>query len=305
MPHAMTQMSMSVELRPDDDLNAKPTLGMGNYLNAGLFFAATGVLYAAEFTEWFGDRLSKVTQEHQTILSARMETWDSVFLIWHAITVFELFFVLIQLTPGGRSHDLVKRITPWWVLSCSLQIAWVIVIMQRAPLFIPTAIVAGNFTALLILIGRVEVAGKMTFLDFWGLRAPFSIHAGYLWCQCLVYVNAMLQENQDNKDGVVIGTSVTGMTAILTITTVLSMAVPRPDGLFCAGVAWYFWWVYQELSHASPDMPLRLKLTPEEVSDETLAAFAYAAGSISFIAGCETVLSFGLRVASCFQKGRI
>merc|ERR1740123_891604 len=99
---------------------------------------------------------------------------------------------------------------------------------------IPASIVIVNFMVLMLIIGIVESTGKGNFFEFWVLRAPFSIHAGHMLCECMVYVNVLMQiADSSLEEGVLVGTSMTAVTAILTIITPRSMAVPRPDGFFC------------------------------------------------------------------------
>merc|ERR1712061_616252 len=102
---------------------------------------------------------------------------------------------------------------------------------------------------LILIIGIVENTGKWTICEYWVLRAPFSIHAGYMLCECIVYVNVLMQIAESSlEEGVLVGTSMTGITAVLTIMTVIAMAIPRPDGLFCLAVSWNYFWVFRELT---------------------------------------------------------
>merc|ERR1712176_1147004 len=123
-------------------------------------------------------------------------------------------------------------------------------------------------------------------------------------CESIVYVNVLMQiADASLEEGVLVGTSMTGVTAILTIMTVIAMAVPRPDGWFCLAVSWNYFWVYRELTVGTTKFRA---IVPESmVSNEILTAFEYAAGSIFFIALSMGVLAFGLRVASCLQRNRV
>merc|ERR1712151_171686 len=148
---------------------------------------------------------------------------------------------------------------------------------------IPAAIIMVNFAILMLIIGIVESDGKRTFFEYWVLRAPFSVHAGYMMCQSVVYINVLMQiADASLEEGVLVGTSMTGITAILTIMSVIAMAVPRPDGWFCLAVSWNFFWVYRELTVGT--IKLRLVVPESAVSNEILVAFEYATGSIFFIA---------------------
>merc|ERR1719330_375744 len=169
---------------------------------------------------------------------------------------------------------------------------------------IPATIVIVNFVVLMLIIGIVESTGKGNFFEFWILRAPFSIHAGHMLCESIVYVNVLMQVAESSlEEGVLVGTSMTGITAILTITTVVAMAVPRPDGFFCLAVSWNYFWVYRELTVGT--IKFRAVVPESMVSNEILKAFEYTAGSLFFIALCMAVLSGGLRVASCMQRNRV
>merc|ERR1719296_437799 len=114
----------------------------------------------------------------------------------------------------------------------------------------------------------------------------------------MVYLNAILQLNAKNiKEGVLIATSMTSITAILTLMAVFTMAIPRPDGFFSIGVSWAFYWIYRELKAGAPHF--RKNIGTDMVSDETLEAFRMAAEAVSFMADCMALLAFLLRGASC------
>merc|ERR1712176_322981 len=123
-------------------------------------------------------------------------------------------------------------------------------------------------------------------------------------CESIVYVNVLMQiADASLEEGVLVGTSMTGVTAILTIMTVIAMAVPRPDGLFCLAVSWNYFWVYRELTVGT--IKFREVVPEALVSNDILKSFEYTAGSIFFIAACMAVLAWGLRVASCCQRNRV
>lgn len=311
--------SMEVEDPEQNDLmnpeDERPGVSMANTLNGLLFIAGVVVVVISQFTTWLGGRmLSAAMAAVATILSTKHETWDNSFLVWCAIWFFEFIFVIAQFTCY-RDHKIVKAISFWWIIQCSLQIAYFVLLMFDfgLPIWITAGMLIGNFVILMLIIGIVENSGKFTFLEFWCLRAPFSLHAGYLMCESIAWLNILLQVRSDNTEGVVIATSMTGVTAILTLTTVLAMAVPRPDFLFCAGVAYTYYWVASELYCENPAMPdtcytnirASANLGTDVVSDATLQAFQYAALSICFIAGCLTLLAFGLRVQGFCQRGRV
>merc|ERR1711920_158481 len=158
----------------------------------------------------------------------------------------------------------------------------------------------------MLIIGIVESTGtgKRSFVEYWVLRAPFSVHAGFLMCESMVYVNVLMQIAESSlEEGVLVGTTMTAITAVLTIMTVVAMAVPRPDGWFCLAVCWNYFWVYRELTVGTTKF--RLVVDESMVSNEVLVAFEYTAGSIFFIALCMGLLAFGLRVASCMQRNRV
>lgn len=300
-----------------------PPLRCGHYITVAMWVLSTAVLYVAEFTTVLNKkRLSGVSKEFQTILSPRHEnqSTETVFNVWHCIVWEEFIFVVAQLFPLFRDNKLVLTIAPWYLFSCCLQIAWIISIMLDLPAVITFGLIAGNFTILMILLGAAEIAinkmkstGLQGFREFWLLRASFSIHAGHLLCQSLMWVVALLQLQDDNKEGVVVATSMTAMTAVLTITVVLAIASPRPDGFFCAGVSWTYWWVFRELVACSTSsctlrsgVDGKVGNLPESmVGADTLQAFEYATGVVCFIAGCFAVLSWALRIAAQCQRNRV
>merc|ERR1719330_2 len=169
---------------------------------------------------------------------------------------------------------------------------------------IPATIVIVNFVVLMLIIGILETSGKGNFFEFWILRAPFSIHAGHMLCECIGYVNVLMQIAEESlEEGVLVGTSMTAITAILTIITVVAMAVPRPDGWFCLAVSWNYFWVYRELTEGTTKF--RAVVPESQVSNEILKSFEYTAGSLFFIALCMALLAWGLRIASLCQRNRV
>merc|ERR1712151_749014 len=141
---------------------------------------------------------------------------------------------------------------------------------------IPAAIIMVNFAILMLIIGIVESDGKRTFFEYWVLRAPFSVHAGYMMCQSVVYINVLMQiADASLEEGVLVGTTMTGITAILTIMAVIAMAVPRPDGFFCLAVCWNYFWVSRELTVGT--IKFREIVDETQVSNAVLRSFEYTA----------------------------
>jgi len=306
------------DLEPEE--GRRKTISPANILNIVIFILNIAIFYTAEFTKLFGKNLDEADDTYKTILTPKHTgPGKDTFLIWHVIFAWQLIFVMVQILPAYREEELVRKITPWWIMVNVTQLAWTLALALSASAGgVDTRVVVGglvmlNFVFIMVLISTIEMRGvrKATFyldprpiIENWLLRVPFSIHAGYLMCLSIMYLNSMLQLNPKNiSDGPLIATSMTGITAVLSLTAVFTMAVPRPDGFFPLGVLWFFYQVANELS--APNALREQGVTEKDVSKETIEAFRLAALTVAYTAGCFSALAFMLRGASCLQRNRI
>lgn len=286
-------------IQPVSTIQKEPGLALTHHLSWFLFLANVVVTYIAAYTDVFGMKTEDAIKKHQTILTPHPNS----FHIWIGIFLSELLFIIALLSKWFRFSEGVLQIKPWWILACILQIAWTVAIVLDLPVLIIMPLAVSNAMVLLLLIMRAEVLGKRTFLEYWLLRFPFSLHAGYMMCLSLVWVNTLMQQRQLEKDsspGVVISTSMMAITSILSVTIVLAIAVPRPDGFFSFGVAWATFWISEELRDPSR---LRDVMKREFISEDVIRAFGDALFGVTFLCVCLAINAILLRVfVLCFKR---
>jgi len=210
-------------------------------MNLVAFLASAAVAYL-DFAGVFGERGAGLEARYQTLVTPA--PWTSY--IWGAIYALEGVFAVAQLCVGRfRGSALVEAATQMWILTCASQILWFVLRSQEL-LVMSFAISCVLAVTLLVLLGRAD-AEEMTSAEFWLLRAPFSVHAGWalvLSGQNLNVVASMMLLSAETLLALAYSTLV----CTLAVVIIYQVVASKPDAIIVGVSVWAFGGIWTELS---------------------------------------------------------
>jgi translocator protein len=123
-----------------------------------------------------------------------------VFSIWSVIYLGLIAFVVYQFRPAGRTSQVLRAISPWFLLSCAMNSLWIF--LWHYGYYYLTILVM-----LLLLVSLIQVytgleeshkhsydtTGK-TFLSpwWWCVQVPFSLYLGWICVATIANATAVL-----------------------------------------------------------------------------------------------------------------
>lgn len=114
------------------------------------------------------------------------------FSIWGLIFLLQLVWATAQLTPKYRESPLViEGVGRYYIGVCVAQIAWTFAFsFERILLSLVFMVVILYF--LLVIVTKQYRLGTTSTRDFWVLKLPFSLHAGWIIAAAVVNVSLVL-----------------------------------------------------------------------------------------------------------------
>lgn len=220
---------------------------------------------------WYGETNTVVSRRYQTLITPK----GTAFSIWGLIFIWEGIFAVGQIFPRFRGSPLVPTIAVWWTGTCIFQVLWSIAFAQERIL----RSVLYMFGILLSLLGLMWRADTFicdtTIGEYWLLRAPFSVHAGWILAASAVNANVLADRLQADIP-TLLCLAIVSLAVILATATLYAVAYPAPDIILCLVVAWALFWVAEELK--DPKLLLDpTKHNPREWDEATIRGVRYSA----------------------------
>lgn len=210
-------------------------------MNLLALLASAAVAYL-DYSGVFGDGSAELGARYRTLVTPA--PWTSG--IWVAIYALEGLFAAAQLCIAGfRGSDLVEAITQMWILTCACQILWFVLYSQEL-LAMSFAISCVLAATLLFLLGRADAEG-MTPAEFWLLRVPFSVHAGWALVLCGQNLNVVANMMLLPAD-MLLALAYATLACTLAVVVAYQLVASRPDAVIAGVVVWAFGGIWTELS---------------------------------------------------------
>eukprot|EP00438_Fugacium_kawagutii_P035464 Skav216645 [mRNA] locus=scaffold1255:242978:243628:+ [translate_table: standard] len=148
--------------------------------------------------------------------------------------------------PSLGASPVVDRITPWWLLACCFQVAWTLCFAQE---LIAGSLVCmlGILLSLLTGILRVDFLPQISVKEYFLLRAPFSLHCGWIVAASALNINVMADFNMSSPATMLMFAMVC-LAGIAVIVALFALAAPRADPLIGLVAAWALLGVCVELA---------------------------------------------------------
>jgi len=249
--------------------------GWKNWANIIAYLANVVITYVS-LTGVFGPTNSTLSAKYQTLVTPA--GW--AFSIWGVIFIWEAVFVIAQMSTGSlRCSVIVDAATPWWIATCVCQCVWTFLFAQEI-----------IWAALLFMIGiLLSLLGLMIFTDchfmslrdYWLLRAPFSVHAGWIIAASVVNANVFADYFKASS-GVMVAVAVVSLVLILVLIGGYQFIAPRRDAIICLVAAWACTAIFAELGNpAALNNPHRYN--PHMFTSSTLQGLRYAALAVALL----------------------
>merc|ERR1712048_412458 len=148
--------------------------------------------------------------------------------------------------PRFRNDRVVTAVTPWWLATCAFQVLWTIAFAQE---IIPLSLVCmyGILTCLFGLALSTDGL-NMSWVEYIFLRAPFSLHLGWIIAASVLNTNVQADAAQADPE-FLLGLAIMSYGAIAVAVTAFSSVLKSPDVVVCFVAAWALGGIRAELGH--------------------------------------------------------
>ncbi|NHN29419.1 tryptophan-rich sensory protein [Paenibacillus agricola] len=208
--------------------------------NAGYRWLNALALIAVLFVNWLANALpinGLTTGQVSAMFPVQITPAPYVFSIWGLIYAFLVGFAIIQFLPSKREHEEIRRIGPWFIISCVLNMTWIVVWQY---LFTTTSIfvMLGILITLIVLYVNTRPYGWSSDLaERWFVQIPFSIYLGWISVATIVNAAAVLYDEKWSGFGLS-GTTWTLILIMLAVVITVIMGISYRDPAFVAVTVW-------------------------------------------------------------------
>lgn len=261
-----------------------PTLNHKNYLNVIAYILNVTLVYGVGNAGWLGTPDNgELSRKYQTLITPS----SKAFIIWAVIFLAQGAFSLLQLLPRFRATPMLQNgLSYWYSVVAVMQIGWTLSFSYEV---IPLSLV---FMLLIwlslvaILYSQYYTESDGSVWEFWILRFPFAVHAGWITAASALNVNVQVV-SMDKSADIQLAVAIVSLAVLHAISVWVLFNIPRPNWTMACVLCWAFGWIYAELGSASA------KIT-DTFEEKTIDGVQYAAISVSFIILFQIVIRLGL-----------
>jgi len=268
------------------DNNNKPPINHKNYLNLIAYIANITLVYGIGNAGWLGTPDNgELSRKYQTLVTPN----SSAFTIWAVIFLAQGAFSLLQFLPVFRASEMLQKgVGYWYIAVAATQIGWTISFAYEV---IPLSLAF----MLLIWISLIGLLYKQYYTkstgsiwEFWALRFPFAVHAGWITAASALNVNVQVVSMNVTPDKQ-LAVAIISLAVLHAISVWVLFNIPRPNWSMACVLSWAFGWIYQELGEAGETIQ-------SNFSPDTIAGVAYAAIAVCFIILIQIVVRLGFLI---------
>lgn len=284
---------VSMEVEEDARTVATAALSSKNWVNLIAYVVNFGVTYGS-LTGIFGKTNTDISAKYQTLVTPA--GW--AFAIWGPIFIWEGVFAVSQMLPSFRSSEVVDALTPWWWSACCFQVVWTFFFSQEA--IVPALVcMLGILASLLGGVLRADTLAEISVKDFWLLRAPFSLHSGWIIAASALNASVLVDYYKASAD-VMLAVAIAAVGFIAAAVALFTIAAPRGDPIICLVAAWAFGGISAELREAK-FLKDPARFNPYDWPEVVLNGLRLAAFLMSMVSLIAATIAGGRRVG-IFRK---
>mmetsp|Transcript_21714 Transcript_21714/g.40946 ORF Transcript_21714/g.40946 Transcript_21714/m.40946 type:complete len:315 (-) Transcript_21714:365-1309(-) len=278
----------------EDDENDKQPLNWNNYLNAVAYIFNITLVYGVGNGGWLGTPTNgELSDKYQTLVTPN----SSAFTIWAVIYLAQAAFAVLQFMPRFRAHPMLQDgLSHWYSVAVAMQIGWTFAFaFEVIPLSLIFMLLIW-ISLMTILYRQYYTKSDGSFLEFWVLRFPFAIHAGWITAASALNVNVQVV-SMDTPADVQLAVAIVSLAVLHAISVWVVFYIPRPNWTIACVLSWAFGWIYNELGEP-------LELITNSFSADTINGVRYAAISVVCVIGIQMVVRLGLLLVPSWNPYR-
>eukprot|EP00933_Yihiella_yeosuensis_P063056 TRINITY_DN66111_c0_g1_i1.p1 TRINITY_DN66111_c0_g1~~TRINITY_DN66111_c0_g1_i1.p1 ORF type:complete len:308 (+),score=55.42 TRINITY_DN66111_c0_g1_i1:98-1021(+) len=262
-------------------------LNWKNYANVAAYVANVVVTYTS-ITGLYGETNTVLSKRYQTLVTPA--GW--AFAIWGPIFIWEGIFTVAQMLPRYRNLDSVQKTSPWWWATCAFQVSWSLFFAQE----MITAALVCMLGILFSLLGALAFGDSVrgTTSEYWLIKAPFSLHAGWLIAASAVNLSVEF-DSQKAEPSTLLAVAIFSFALVFMAIAGAAIGVDVPKPVTCFVGWWAFTAIASELYEAKllndPD-----RFNPYKWDRVVLDGLRSAALFLSYASLALTIVAGMLRV---------
>lgn len=264
--------------------NPKPSLNHKNYLNLVAYIFNITLVYGIGNAGWIGTPDNgELSRKYQTLVTPN----STAFTIWAVIFLAQGAFAVLQFLPRFRATPMVQDGLKYWYIAVTVtQIGWTFAFAYEViPLSLAFMLLIW-ISLIGILYQQYYTESDGSIWEFWVLRFPFAVHAGWITAASALNVNVQVVSMSQPAD-IQLAVGIISLAVLHAISVWVIYNIPRPQWTMACVLSWAFGWIYVELGNPN-----------EKITDtfhvDTINGVRYAAVTVSFIILFQIVIRLGL-----------
>ena len=269
----------------------KPPLNHKNYLNLIAYILNITLVYGVGNAGWLGTPDNgELSRKYQTLVTPK----SSAFSIWAVIFLAQGAFAVLQFLPRFRATPMLQNGLSYWYSSVTAtQIGWTLSFAYEViPLSL--AFMLSIWVSLIaILYSQYYTKSDGSLLEFWVLRFPFAVHAGWITAASPLNVNVQVVSSGVAPD-IQLAVAIVSLAVLHAVSVWVLFNIPRPNWTMACVLSWAFAWIYEELNEPQ-------QLIQDSFSPDTIRGVQYAAIAVSFIILFQVVIRLALLIRPSYN----
>jgi len=284
MTSSSTNEPLLVTTSSPNGESTRPPLSKKNYLNLVAYMLNVTLVNGLGNGGWLGTpNNGELSQKYQTLVTPK----SSAFSIWGVIFLFQGAFAVAQLLPRFRARAMVLDGAGYWypVIS-AVQISWTVAFAYEV---IPLSLVFMLMlwcSLIAIVYSQYYTESNETLWEFWILRFPFSVHAGWITAASALNVNVQTVSAGRPAD-VQLAVAIVSLAVLHAVSVWVLFYLPRPNWTMACVLSWAFGWISAELG--SPN-----ELITSTFAEDTINGVRHAAHVVSLIVLLQVAVRLGI-----------
>jgi len=282
----MSSIDEAVPTTGTDEVAVKPSLNHKNYLNLIAYIANIPRVYGVGNAGWLGTPDNgELSRKYQTLVTPN----SSAFIIWAVIFLAQGAFALLQFLPRFRATPMVQSaLAYWYSVVTATQIGWTFAFAYEVIPLSLAFMLAIWISLISILYRQYYTESDGSLWEFWALRFPFAVHAGWITAASALNVNVQVVSMNVAADKQ-LAVGIISLAVLHAISVWVIYNIPRPQWTMACVLSWAFGWIYVELGEANA------KIT-ETFHVDIINGVRYAAVTVAFIILIQMVIRLGLLI---------
>jgi len=268
----------------DAEKNPKPNLNHKNYLNLAAYVVNITLVYGIGNAGWLGPDNGEISRKYQTIITPNSTAFAA---IWALIYLSQGVFSVVQFLPRFRAKPMLQSgLSYWYIAVTAVSIGWTLAFVYDVITLSLVFMILIWISLIAILYRQYYTKSDGSILEFWILRFPFAIHAGWITAASALNVNIQVIYMNQPAD-ILLAVAIVSLAVLHAVSVWVLYKIARPNWTIACVLSWAFGWIYVELK--SP-----IDSVTNTFAQQTIGGVGYAAITVCFIIIFQIIVRLGL-----------